>query len=88
MLDNTEEYRANGTYVLYPGSDWCTPSDETIEGTWKLTAGGTIIQYTYKGVSGTYESTISSVDNTTLVVTFATGTGAGDQIRDTYTRKQ
>lgn len=86
-LDNIEEYKADGSYYFYPGSDWCGTSGDIMAGTWKLIAGESIIQYTYKAYSGTYESTITLLNDKSLVVTFATGTAAGDQSRDTYTRK-
>jgi hypothetical protein len=87
QLDNVEEYQSNGNYTVYPGADLCSPSESTITGTWRSAANNTKIIYTYSGYSDEFESTIEELTNTSMVITHATGTISGAQIRDTYQKQ-
>lgn len=87
-FDDVEEFKANGKWISYDGTHQCPGGNGTgiYRGTWKLTANDTKVIFTYEGVPGEYESTIESLTNTTLVLSFATGSIDGRQNRITYTR--
>lgn len=84
--DNTEEYGANGDWTLYDGPLQCGSGDTGIRrGNWRVTAGGTKIVYTYDGISGEYESTIESLTENSLILSFSSG-GSG-QSRYTFQKR-
>lgn len=87
-LDDMEEYKADGTWIKYDGSNQC-PGGNGIgiyRGTWRLTANNGKVIYTYEEAQGEYESTVESLTETTMVLTFASGTVDGRQNRVTYTK--
>ena len=83
-LDNTEEYKANGAWTQYDGTDQCGAGTGITNGTWKLAASDTKVIYTYNGVPGEYESTVEQLTGTTMVLSFSTGATDGEHTRPTY----
>jgi len=86
--DNVEEYADDGSWTLYDGTARCSASGTGIlHGTWRLTANDTKVVYTYEGAGGEYESTIELMSDTDLILTHATGTLSGTQIRSTFEKQ-
>jgi hypothetical protein len=87
-LDNVEEFSSNGDWTLYDGTFSCGGSSTgPVRGDWRLEAGETKLIFSYDGIGGEYESTIETLSDTTLVVSYATGLTSGLQTRSTYRRQ-
>jgi hypothetical protein len=86
-LDNVEEFSSNGDWTLYDGTFSCGGSGGPARGEWRLEAGDTKLIFSYDGVGGEYESTIETLSDTTLVVSYSTGLTSGLQTRNTYRRQ-
>ncbi|MDV6170100.1 lipocalin family protein [Flavobacterium sp. DG1-102-2] len=85
-LDDTEEYKSDGSWTFYPGTVTCG-SAAVLNGTWKLRANDTKVLFTYDGVDGAYESTLEELTDSKLVLTHSAGDVEDTQYRDTYKRK-
>ena len=85
--DDTEEYSADGEWILYDGTFHCG-EDPTgmLKGTWRMAAAGTKVIYTYDLYAGEYESTVEQLTDTQMILSNATGDLAGTQFRNTYVR--
>jgi hypothetical protein len=87
-FDNVEEFLKDGTYTLYDGTQKCgTNSGGITKGTWRLAANNQKVILTYEGVLGEYETTIEEINESTMVLSFASGTLNGLQNRVTYSRE-
>jgi hypothetical protein len=73
-LDDLWEYKADGSFARYPGTNKCSTSDLTNLGTWQLVnndAGLKIVLST-----GNYTDEIVTLDATKLQLKYATGTAS------------
>jgi len=85
--DDTEEYSANGTWVLYDGANQCSPGSGITNGTWRLSASDTKVVYTYSGIPGEYESTVESITDSQMILIQSVGDINNTQIRYSYAKK-
>jgi hypothetical protein len=86
-FDNLEEFLGDGTWTQYDGTLKCgTNSGGLTKGTWRLAANNQKVIFAYEGFSGEYERTIEQLNETTLILSFASGTLNGLQNRVTYSR--
>lgn len=86
-LDDTEEYKADGSWTKYDGTNQCSAGTGIIKGTWALTASDTKIVYTYDGFEGEYESTVEQLSEQALIITSSAGDLDNTQYRATYIKK-
>lgn len=85
-LDDTEEFKADGDWALYPGTVTCG-SASVINGSWSLRANDTKVVFTYDGFDDEFESTIVELTETKMVLTHSSGDVNDTQYRDTYVKK-
>lgn len=85
-LDDTEEFKADGDWALYPGTVTCG-SASVINGSWSLRANDTKVVFTYDGFDDEFESTILELTETKMVLTHSSGDVNDTQYRDTYVKK-
>lgn len=87
-IDNTEQYDADGTWAWFDGPVQCGGGGTgVLGGTWRLAASDTKVVYTYEGAAGEYESTVETLTETEMVLTFSTGQIDGLQTRYTFTKQ-
>ncbi len=85
--DDLEEYEASGTWTLYDGTQQCTAGSGITKGTWKFAANNAKLVFTYQGFSGSYESTVETLTDKSMVLTQSTGDLAKTEMRITYVKK-
>lgn len=83
-FDNIEEFKPDGTHILYDGTYECGESGTAIAyGTWRLAANNSQVVFTYDGYAGEYPKTIEELDENTLILSWDTGATSGLQLRQT-----
>lgn len=86
QLDDTEEYTSDGNWTAYEGPNQCNAGTGIVRGTWRLTAGGSKVIYTYSGYSVEYESNVDQLGVTSMVLVHAVGETHNTQVKITYTK--
>jgi len=86
LLDDTEEFTADGKWIYSPGTDICAGTGNAT-GTYRFAEGDTKIIFTYTHAAGEYTRTIDLLDGQNMILFHEVGDINHTQARFNYVKR-
>ena len=84
-----EEYEKSGKYTYYPAPGNPCPGSSGMPsfGTYRFTASGTKLMFTYDDSWGEYDKSVESITKNTMILSHNTGLATGKEFRYTFSKQ-